>query len=310
MNLAMTINPWQDEQVIFAQQFSATHILAQAVLPSGSQGEWNHQILSAMRNRIEKAGLAFAGLDSLPIPYNRSVLGLSGGEKEIPAVLAFLQSAADAGIPLVCYRWITSAAVPTRHTPIGRGGAMVRSAAASSSQQANSSRDRVSQFLEAILPAAQKAGITLAFSPTSPLTHADILEEGFPGGLSDLMWLASQFTAPCHGIDLNLGVVFDLDEAEFDPNRYEETLLEFLERGKVLLVSAANRLSGDRQKREAFLNEGIINLPKIFHTLHQRGYRGIIRADRQPMMNGDTIWGHKSQAYAVGFLRAVLQAIG
>lgn len=312
MNLAMTVNVWHDEHIIFAQQLSATHILAQAALPDGSDGRWDRQVLSAMRNRVEKAGLTFAGLDSLPLPYNRAILGVPGWEEEIPPILDFLHSAAESGVNLVCYRWITSAAMPTHRTPIGRGNALVRSSTAKNqpSHPAKTSRDRLLKFLEAILPIAQNAGISLVYSPTSSLTHTDILPLDFPTEIDDLKWLASHIAEPCHGIDFNPGVIFDLSKPGFNQIQLEEMMLELMDKAKILLVSAANRQIDDNQKREAFLNEGIINFPRILHLLKQRGYQAIIRADSQPVLDGDTAWGHKAQAYAIGYLRAVFQAIG
>lgn len=311
MNLAMTVNVWHDEHIIFAQQLSATHILAQATLPDGNDGKWNCQVLSAMRNRVEKAGLAFAGLDSLPLPYSRAVLGVPGWEEEIPPILDFLRCAADAGVNSLGYRWVTSAAAPKRHTPIGRGNAFVRSeSAAPPLRSKNTGRDRLIKFLEAILPTAQNAGISLIYSPTSSLTHTDILPLDFPTEIGDLKWLASQIAEPCHGIDFNPGVIFDLAYPVYTQTQFEETILDLMDRGKILLFSAANRQIDDNQKRETFLNEGIINIPRILALLKRRGYQGIIRADSQPVLDGDTAWGHKAQAYAIGYLRAVCQAIG
>lgn len=311
MNLAMTVNVWHDEHIIFAQQLSATHILAQAALPDGSDGKWDRRVLSAMRNRVEKAGLAFAGLDSLPLPYNRAVLGIPGWEEEIPPILDFLRCAADAGVNSVCYRWITSAAAPKRRTPIGRGNAFVRSESAALHRRSqNTGRDRLIKFLDAILPTAQKVGISLVYSPISSLTHTDILPLDFPTEIDDLKWLALHIAEPCHGIDFNPGVIFDLSKPGFNQTQLEEMMLELMEKTKILLVSAANRQIADDQKREAFLNEGIINYPRILHLLKHRKYQGIVRADRQPVLDGDTAWGHKAQAYAIGYLRAVCQAIG
>src|SRR4030042_3437329 len=105
MNLTMTVNPWQDEHLIFAQQMSATHILSQPILPEWSDGSWNSHVLSALRNRVEKANLSLAGLDTLPIRYDRAVLGAVGWEEDIAAVNTFLQDAGAAGLDLGCHGW-------------------------------------------------------------------------------------------------------------------------------------------------------------------------------------------------------------
>jgi hypothetical protein len=58
MDLALTINGWIDEEIIFAQQLGARHVFAQVDNSSG----WDAQALARLANRIEKAGLVLAGL--------------------------------------------------------------------------------------------------------------------------------------------------------------------------------------------------------------------------------------------------------
>jgi hypothetical protein len=58
MDLALTINGWIDEEIIFAQQLGARYVFAQVDSSTG----WDAQSLARLANRIEKAGLVLAGL--------------------------------------------------------------------------------------------------------------------------------------------------------------------------------------------------------------------------------------------------------
>ena len=60
MDLALTIDGWIDEEIIFAQQLGARRVFAQV------NGDEDAGALAALANRIEKAGLIPAGLHAAP----------------------------------------------------------------------------------------------------------------------------------------------------------------------------------------------------------------------------------------------------
>jgi hypothetical protein len=62
MDLALTINGWIDEEVIFAQQLGARQVFAQVDGSQGHSAGWDAQSLAKLANRIQKAGLVLAGL--------------------------------------------------------------------------------------------------------------------------------------------------------------------------------------------------------------------------------------------------------
>jgi len=44
-------------------------------------------------------------------------------------------------------------------------------------------------------------------------------------------------------------------------------------------------------------------------TLKEVGFHGIMLTDHVPHMAGDTPWGHRAQAYTVGYMKALLQVM-
>jgi hypothetical protein len=91
MDLALTINGWIDEEVIFAQQIGARHVFARVDSSQGQVPNWDAPSLSFLANRIEKAGLVLAGLHA------------AGTWQEGPSVWAahLIQEAGTAGIGLL-----------------------------------------------------------------------------------------------------------------------------------------------------------------------------------------------------------------
>ena len=66
MDLALTINAWIDEEVMFAQQLGARHIFASMDPLWAATPGWDAQSLTRLANRVEKAGLVLAGLYATP----------------------------------------------------------------------------------------------------------------------------------------------------------------------------------------------------------------------------------------------------
>jgi hypothetical protein len=96
MDLALTINGWIDEEVIFAQQLGAQHVFAQVDISQSSLPGWDSQSLARMANRIDKAGLALAGV------HLTGAIGRAERRDEALAWAARLaQEAGSAKIPLL-----------------------------------------------------------------------------------------------------------------------------------------------------------------------------------------------------------------
>lgn len=97
------------------------------------------------------------------------------------------------------------------------------------------------------------------------------------------------------GVDLDLAALAGADPAAL-VNEYGDRLL---------MVRIGNVSSG----REAFLNDGEIDLPGVLLALKRSGFTGPVRAGLPPGIVGDSEWGHKGRAYDLGYLKAVLQTI-
>jgi hypothetical protein len=95
MDLALTINGWIDEEVIFAQQLGARHVFARVDNhPGGSPGN-DAQSLAHLANRIEKAGLILAGLRTGVLSNGR------GDEENLAWVARLIHEAGEAKIDLL-----------------------------------------------------------------------------------------------------------------------------------------------------------------------------------------------------------------
>jgi mannonate dehydratase len=59
---------------------------------------------------------------------------------------------------------------------------------------------------------------------------------------------------------------------------------------------------------EVFVDEGDIDMFRILSILHKSNFDGVIIPDHTPQMECDAPW-HAGMAYAMGWIRATMQAV-
>jgi mannonate dehydratase len=288
---------------LFAEQFGVTHILAAPIAPAGKT--WDARLLVALRNRAEKAGFRFAGLDGLPQPFNailhQTVMEDGGDLDALTAVNDFVACAGAAGVPLIRYDLGGWTASPDR-LPQGRGRALVRRLAYPSQASAVSDGtlwEHMTAVLQHIVPAAEQAGVKLACRPGPPHNSTSALQR-----------LINAIPSAAHGLDFCQDDISRMSGVDLI-----EAIHQFGARGRIFLVEVANWQLDTSGAVEAFLDEPAdqaqpgANLLRALRTYREIGFDGAIRPAPPPGMVGDTAWGHKGQAFNVGYLRALLHVV-
>jgi mannonate dehydratase len=287
-------------------------VVAECALPEAASTGWNVQLLKALCNRVEKAGLTLVGLDRLPCRLDKVLRGEAGRDEEIEAACEFVRAAGAVGVALIGYTWTAQPDGETRKGPQGRGGALVRHykvargqlpAAEPTIGAAVHAWNNLGYFLERLMPVAEKAGVKMACRPDSPLAvHA-----GAPGILSTvegLKRLVESVSSPSNGLDLQLGSLAMMPGADV-----AKAIAWFGSRGRILLATLQNPVGEPPTLSDAFLDEGTTNMLGALRCYQEVGFEGMLRPAEQPGMVGDTMWGHKAQAFAMGYLRALLQVV-
>lgn len=302
MQLALTLDPFQDTNLLFAQQLGANHIMAD--VPG-----WDADTLAAANNRIRQAGLQIAGVESLPSSlYARAILGQAGRDDEIAQICRIIADLGRLGISLLGYRW-TLAPEGSNTSTLGRGGVTSTVYAAGScsacSCQASAKQrwQNLDYFLQRVLPAAEQAGVRLAYQAGLPTTGAG--KERMLDSVDGLERLFELAPSAYHGIDLDHGLFAGMPDDEVgqvirhwgQQNRLFAVRVRYLDR-------TADGLE------ERFLDENRLGLFRALQAYQKVGFAGPLRPARSPGMADDTSWGHKGRAFGLGYLRALLQAIG
>jgi mannonate dehydratase len=313
------------ETLNFIKAIGVNHICAVNHHHSGydEQGYWDPEPLTAMRQHVESHGI---GLDmiALPLPtinVDRAempniMLGTPERDDEIDRIIRCVRAAGAAGIPAVKGNLILEGVLRTE-PEVGRAGALhtafdlsqleipVTQAGVVTAEQA---WERIAYFVERVIPAAQEAQVRVAIHPHDPVVPLGIgLDGRVLGDIAGLKQFCDLSPSPYHGLNFCQGCMEETGASEeelLDAIRY------FGSRKRLFLVHFRT-VKGERNKwREAFIDEGDMDMVAAIKTYQEIGYEHMIVPDHYPRIPGDSRWGHRSRAYAVGYTKALIAASG
>ena len=115
MHLALTLNPFVDSDLLYAQQLGVDWIV-------GDVPAWDLDTLAAARNRVERSGLHLCALECLPASLVAdALLRQPGCEEALDRVCEIITEAGQLGIPSLGYRWPPAGSGYVVGTTTGRG---------------------------------------------------------------------------------------------------------------------------------------------------------------------------------------------
>ncbi len=109
--------------------------------------------------------------------------------------------------------------------------------------------------------------------------------------------------SPANGFELCMGTLQEMPGS----NLYN-FLDKYSKQNKIGYVHCRNVKGKVPHYREAFIDEGDIDMVKALRILHKNNYDGVVIPDHTPEMSCNAPW-HAGMAYAMGYLKAALQII-
>ena len=293
MQLALALDAWQDDDLMFAQQLGVTDVLA-TVNPGPDGRTWDAALLAGVRHRVETAGLVFAGLEGL-WPHENIVLGRPGREEEIEKLCGFVRDAGAGGIPLIAYRWGLSDSRRVSRTPAQETPSSITD---------EQMWDHLGCFVSRLVPAAAQAGVRMACHPDDPATASRSRAVPILNSAEALTRLLDMAPSPFHGLDFCHGCVASMPGVDL-----VEAIRSFGGRQKIFTVHVGNPGGRGPEAAAAFRDEGDTDMVRALQTHVDAGFDGPLRPCRSPGLLGDTEWGHKGHAFSIGYLRALFQSL-
>ena len=324
MKLAIT-GHIDDEFLAYGRQIGATHYVGGTTNLPQDKGFFGFQDLMLLRQRIEDAGLTWAVLDGIPAEWAHKIkLGLPGRDEQIANWCKTLENMGRAGVPTLGYFFslrsgIGNYGLRTSKTTPGRGGAKLTSFEYDLIKGADQDFwkpavegvgevtdeqvwDNVTYFLEAVIPVAEEAGVRMGLHPDDPpispiggvarvfRSHAALKRfvEIVPSGSNCLGF--------CQG------TISEMPENVLDAIRY------FGNQDKICYVHFRNVSGTVPSFSETFIDEGHVDMYEAMKAYKEVGYDGPIIDDHVPDMEVGSTRQFASHAYAMGYMRALVQA--
>ncbi len=276
---------------------------------------WSALDLATLRSAVEAHGLRLECIEGVPRNLlSRAMLGLPGAEEQVEDFKATIRAMGQAGIPVLGYNWIPDGVWRTTKSDHGRGGALVTGYDDRLGQRVTTgtlpSRDEQAmwanweRFIEAVLPVAEGAGVTLSLHPDDPpVPELDGVARIFRDEAALARALAFA-DSPNHGLAFCTGTL-----AERGAEEMMRGLDRFARAGRVTYVHLRS-VSGTLPRfTEAFIDEGSVDAVAVLRTLAEARFGGFVIDDHVPHVTGDTVWGHRSRAYATGYIAGIIRAL-
>ena len=283
----------------------------------GTPNKWTLEGLSELKERCSSNGIT---LDMVPIGMPRSV-GLLGDkahrDRQIEQTCDQIRLAANAGIPAIKYNMYVLDVLRTGTTP-GRGGSRYSTWEYEKAQSKTSLTkagqfpadlfwERITYFLERIIPIATEYKVNMACHPHDP----GVPPQGYRGidrvlgtveGLKKFIDIAP---SPYHGLNFCVGTV--ASNLQNPSEEIYDLIRHFGQRKKIFNVHFRNIRGGRDRFQEVYPDEGDIDMPRVMRVLREVGYSGMVMPDHVPTHPGDRD-GRQALAFAFGYIIALIQA--
>jgi mannonate dehydratase len=304
-----------EEDLAFARQIGVTHLVTRPSCPP-EQGYYDYESLIQLRTRVEASGLQVAAIHDVPSSWNDKIRrGLPGRDEQLDNYCRSVENIGRAGIPILGYSfhafqvWRT-----TRYAP-GLGGAtftgydhaLMRNAPPLASPPLTDEEmwEAFRYFARRVIPVAEAAGVKMALHPDdppiSPIAGAACIfrsVEAFQRALD-------MVPSPANGLLFCQGCYTEmLGQGVYDAIRH------FGSQGKVWYVHFRNVVGQLPAFREAFIDHGDIDMLKAMQLWKEVGYDGPMMPDHYGHIVGDSDYGHRAHAHAIGYMKALMQAVG
>ena len=282
---------------------------------SGSTSRWDTFELVQERRRIEDYGLRLEALENVPIWfYDKAMLGLPGRDEQIDNYRETIRAIGRAGIPILGYHWMPTRVWRTSKTTEIRGQARCSSFDLALVEDAPPMFGReytdddmwanYSYFIDAVLPVAEEAGVRLALHPDDPPVPSLGGVARIFRNIEGVRRALEIGDSPNHSLDFCMGTW-----SESGVDAMMAALREFGERGKIDFIHFRNIKGTVPKFRECFLVEGDVDLVAVLRELVRVKFDGFLIDDHVPRMVNDTVWGHRSRAYATGYIAGLIRAV-
>lgn len=289
---------------------------------------WTYEEMAALKKKINAAGLELEAIENLDPAHWYDIL-LDGPTKprQMENVKTMIRNMGRAGIPILGYNFSIAGVAGRIEGPYARGGAvsvgmdgtdqtpipigmvwnMVYNPQAPPGTVPSASHEqlwqRLADFLEQMIPVAEEAGVTLAAHPDDPPVPSLRGQPRLVYQPQLYQKLLDLKPSPRNALEFCIGSLAEMTEGDI----YQ--VVDQYSRQKTLAYIHLRNIKGKAPNyRETFLDDGDVAVDRVLQVLKQNGFDGVLIPDHTPQMDCDSPW-HAGMAYALGYMRALLQRL-
>lgn len=299
---------------------------------SANQGKlWSAEELLRIKKSIESHGLKWEAIENFdPSHWSDVLLDGPGKRRQIEDLKTIVRNVGKAGIPIMGYNFSIAGVWGLTKGPFGRAGAvslrfdqgkidvnhpipdgmvwnMIYDPHATGGAVGPVSSEemwqRVEYFLKEIIPVAEESGVRMAAHADDPPVESLRGTARLVNQPDKYQRLLDLVPSSSNGLEFCMGTTQEMREGDI-----YDSLDRYSKQKSVCYVHCRNVKGKVPRYQEVFVDEGDINMIKALGILSRNGYDGVVTPDHTPEMSCASPW-HAGMAFALGYLRGVLQAI-
>ncbi|HYW58123.1 MAG TPA: mannonate dehydratase [Polaromonas sp.] len=322
MKLSMMLPAKADRRWTLASQMGVRHVISKlAPELTGNPPPYEEQSLKVAQDEYARAGFELTGLEGDQFDMSRIKLGLRGRDEDIERYQQMLKVMGRCGVHLLCYNFMARIGWYRSASAIqGRGGAQVSGFKVQDADREGLTElgvipsdriwDNYRYFIEAVMPAAEEAGVRMALHPDDPPVPSlrgigRIFHDR--AGLDRALSLSD---SPSHALTFCQATLTAMGE------NLEECINTWRERIAFIHVRDLRGTSEDFV--ETFPEDGDTDMPAVFRAYAKAGLNVPMRPDHAPAIEGDQVHngpvagmnvGYEAygMVYTVGYIKGLLQ---
>lgn len=297
-----------------------------------NQGKlWKYDDLIRLKKEINSHGLQWEAIENFDPSHWFDIL-LDGRQKvrQMDDIKYMIANIGKAGIPIMGYYFSIAGVWGWTNRPTGRGHAVTVGFDSSEvdihrpikkgmvwnmTYEPNAEEgtilpisrvemwERLTWFLQQILPVAEENGVKLVAHPDDPPLPELRQTARLFYSMEEYEKLLQLSDSPSNGFEFCMGTLQEMPAGN---------ILEFLDKhsqtDKIGYIHFRNVKGKVPNYREVFVDEGDIDMAAAIRILKKNNYQGILIPDHSPAMSCDAPW-HASMAYAMGYMKALIDTV-
>ena len=312
-----------DETAAFGRQLGLKGIQYNTPNIEDSGGYWSFSALEGLKKSSNEQGFHLEAIENVPLSFYADIMnGGPRSDEQLELMAKTIKNIGAAGIGVLGYHFMPTSVWRTSQDDRGRGGAIVTGFDLQDVPRGQVNYPRIpidvplshdnlwshyEIYLNALLPVAESSGVRLALHPDDPpLTKLGVSARLFDSVDSFKKAEKMSGQSPAWSLDLCIGSVSEMPGGA---ESVTQMIDWFGPSGKIAYCHFRQVVGTIPAFEECFLGEGNFDPVDVMSQLHRVGFDGFLLDDHVPGISGDTEWGHRSRAYAIGYLQALVRAV-